>query len=103
MSYFGFLLVTGHDVSQDFKPFMSDLQQRLQKVSIVILGDNVSHARPTNLYRGDKVTVLTHTYPHKPLKKIKWPSAITMLTTHFMCGLMSDLVICKHRKENSHT
>ena len=26
---------------------------------------------------------------------LKWPYAITWLTTHLMCGLMSDLVICK--------
>ena len=25
--------------------------------------------------RGDKVSILTHTYPHKPPRKIKWPSA----------------------------
>ena len=33
----------------------------------------------------------------------KWPFAITRLTAHCTCGLMSDLVICKHRKEYSHT
>ena len=27
-----------------------------------------------------------------------WPSATTRLTAHFICGLMSDLVICKFRK-----
>ena len=52
--------------------------------------------------RGDKVStcMLTHTYPHKPLRKIKWPSAITRLTAHFTCGLMSDLAVCRclHRK-----
>ena len=46
----------------------------------------------------DKVSMLTHTYPHKPWRKIKWPYASSRLTTHFMCGLMSDLVICKFRK-----
>ena len=30
--------------------------------------------------------------------RLKWPSAITRLTTHFTCHLMFDLVICKHRK-----
>ena len=34
---------------------------------------------------GDKVNMLTHTYPHKPLRKIRWPSAITGLTAHFVC------------------
>ena len=48
--------------------------------------------------RGDKVSMLIHTYPHKLLWKVKWPSAITRLTAHFACGLMSDLVTCKHRK-----
>ena len=33
-----------------------------------------------------------------PWGKLKWPCAITRLTAHFMCGLMSDLVICKFRK-----
>ena len=48
---------------------------------------------------GDKVSMLTHTYPHKPLRKIKVTIyAIIRLTTSFMCGLMSDLVICKFRK-----
>ena len=31
-----------------------------------------------------------------PEEDYKWPSAITRLTVHFACGLMSDLVICKH-------
>ena len=30
--------------------------------------------------------------------KLKWPYAITRLTAHYMCGLRSDLVICKFRK-----
>ena len=49
--------------------------------------------------RGDQVSMLTHTYPHKPLRKIfKWPYVITRLRDHFMCGLASDLVICKFKK-----
>ena len=28
----------------------------------------------------DKVSMLTHAYPHKPLRKMKWPSTITRLT-----------------------
>ena len=45
---------------------------------------------------GDKVSMLTSIYPHKPLRK--WPYAITRLTAHFVYGLMSDLVICKFWK-----
>ena len=29
--------------------------------------------------KGDKLSMLKHTYQHKPLRKIKWPSAITRL------------------------
>ena len=49
---------------------------------------------------GDKVSMLTHIlYPHKPLKKIEVTICkITRLTAHFMCGLMSDLLICKFIK-----
>ena len=32
----------------------------------------------------DKVSVLTHTYPHKPVRKIKWPAAVTRLTPHLL-------------------
>ena len=48
---------------------------------------------------GDKVRMLIHAYLRKELRKIKRPSAITRLTAHIACGLMFDLVICKHRKE----
>ena len=34
-----------------------------------------------------------------PLRMSKWLSGNTRLTVHFMCGLMSDLVMCKCRKE----
>ena len=37
----------------------------------------------------------THTNPRG---RLKWPSAITRLTAHCTCGLMSDLVICRHKK-----
>ena len=33
---------------------------------------------------------------HKPQRKM-WPSAITRLMAHFICGLLFNLVICKHR------
>ena len=46
----------------------------------------------------DKVSMLIHTYPHKPMTKIKVILCITRLTAHFLYGLMSDLVICKFRK-----
>ena len=44
-----------------------------------------------------KVSMLTHTYLYKPLREIKWPSAITRLTAHFARSLMSDLVTWKLR------
>ena len=40
--------------------------------------------------------MLTHTYPHKPLRDIT--VTICKLIAHFKCGLMSDLVVCKFRK-----
>ena len=44
---------------------------------------------------GEKVSMLTHIYPHKARRKIEVIICkITRLTAHFMCGLMSDLVIC---------
>ena len=53
--------------------------------------------------RGDKVGLFTHTSPHKPLRKINWSSAITKLTAHTTSGMMSDLVICEHRKGYGNT
>ena len=50
---------------------------------------------------GDELSILANTYPHKPLRK--WPSAVTRLTAHLTCGLMSDLEICKHGNEYGHT
>ena len=47
------------------------------------------------ILRGDKVSMLTHIYPHKPWRNIEVTICkITRLTAHFMCGLMSDLLIC---------
>ena len=37
------------------------------------------------------------------LRKIKLIPAITRLTSHFTCGLMSDFVNCKHTIECGHT
>ena len=48
---------------------------------------------------GDKVSMLNYTYPHKPLRKIMWPYAITRLIARFRYGLMADLFnCCKHEK-----
>ena len=52
---------------------------------------------------GDKVSMLTHIFPHKPLRKIEVTTAcickITRLTANFiMCSLMSDMLICKFIK-----
>ena len=33
-----------------------------------------------------------------PWERLKWPNSITRLTAHFICGLMSDMVICKFWK-----
>ena len=38
--------------------------------------------------------MLTHTCPGKPLNKIEWASAITRLTSHFIDGMLSDLMVC---------
>ena len=48
--------------------------------------------------RGDKVSMLTHTYEHKPQGILKRPYAIIRLTAYFMCSLMSDMVSCTFRK-----
>ena len=42
--------------------------------------------------RGDKVSMLSHEPTQTPEETLKSPYAITRLTAHFMCGLMSDLV-----------
>ena len=66
-----------------------------------VMSSNPGQVRTRNAdfsvrFWGDKVSTLTHTYPHKSLRKIKWPSAITRLTAQFKGGLMSGLVIYKH-------
>ena len=53
--------------------------------------------------RSDKVSMLMYTCSHKPLRKNSCSCAIPRLTAHFMCGLMSDLVVCKPWKEYGHT
>ena len=46
---------------------------------------------------GGKVSMLIYTHTN-PWGRLKWAYAIIRQTAHFMCGLMSDLVICKFRK-----
>ena len=47
----------------------------------------------------DKVSMFTDTYSHKPWGRLKWSYAVTRLTAHFMCGLVSYMVTCKFRKK----
>ena len=42
----------------------------------------------------DKVSMLTHTYPQTPEEDL----SDHRLTANFLCGLISDMVICKFRK-----
>ena len=46
----------------------------------------------------DKVSMLIHTYQHKTLMRITWPSAITGLATHFICGMILDAVTSRIEK-----
>ena len=60
-------------------------------------GENKRKASTTSqLYRhlgGDKVSMLTHTYPHKPLRKIE-----VTIRNHQVDSPLSNLVICRFRK-----
>ena len=48
----------------------------------------------------DNVSMFTHIHTYTmPRAKLKWPAAIKRLTVYLTCGLMSVLVICKHRTE----
>ena len=60
----------------------------------VILAGNISNSICLSPLWGDKVSMLTQTNLWGRFKK---SYSITRLTAHFMCDLMSDLVICKHR------
>ena len=42
--------------------------------------------------RGDKVRMLSYTWPHKPQRKMK-----VSICNHYVDGLMSALVICERR------
>ena len=46
---------------------------------------------------GDKVSMWTYAYPHKPLRKIKMTICNHQSDSPPLCDLMSDLVICKFR------
>ena len=83
------------------------LEKRVQEgVSIVLsttchmLNCSIHLNSHVGKHSGIIVSMLIHTYPHRPLRKIKvticWEP--NRLTAHFMCGLMSDLVICKFWK-----
>ena len=63
------------------------------------------HSFTTAFLRGSKASMLSHTYPYSIWGRLgdHQHSAITRLTDNFKCDLMSDLVICKHRKEYGHT
>ena len=39
--------------------------------------------------------MFTQICPHEPFRRWTWLSAITRRTAHLMCGLVSDLVVCK--------
>ena len=41
---------------------------------------------------------LADEHHNRVMMNIKWPYAITRLTIHFACGLMSVLVICREEK-----
>ena len=48
--------------------------------------------KPLGLMKGVCLPIHTHTNPRG---RLKWPSAVTRLTPHFMCALVSDRMICK--------
>ena len=59
---------------------------------------STSEALGFNPLRADKVSMFTHTYPHKPLRKTKVTICNHQTDGPLMCGLMFDLVIHKFRK-----
>ena len=51
--------------------------------------------------RANKVSMLTHSYPHKPLQgTLEWSSALARLTAPFTYGLVFALVIFKQRTKS---
>ena len=59
------------------------------------IGAFTQHKFPKLVLRGDEVSMLTHTYTRKFIRKIKWSSAVTRLTAHCTCGLIFALVVFK--------
>ena len=57
---------------------------------------------PPPTLRGDKVSMWTHTHPHTFQRKIKVVICNHQADNSYMCGLVFDLVICKHMKEYAH-
>ena len=53
---------------------------------------------PPKLLGSGKVSMLTHTYTHKPLRKIKVTICNLKATADFNCDQIAGLVICKFRK-----
>ena len=53
------------------------------------------------------VIVISHTYPHKPLRKMRVAIYMYQADSSLTCCLMSDtimlMVISKHGKEHGHT
>ena len=78
-------------------PFPQTRISRFQEVLIscfVCWSKRGSRYFPFNrTLRGDTMSMVIYAYLHKALRKIKWSFTITRLTAHFMCGLISDLVI----------
>ena len=58
---------------------------------------------PSHTTRSDKVGILTHAYPHKPLRKTEVSICNHQVDSPLYCGLLSAVVICKQRKESGHT
>ena len=61
---------------------------------------SLSPLTPTPVpFRGDNVSMLIHTYPHKPLRKIKVTICNHQADSPLYLWPGSDLVICKFRKK----
>ena len=81
-----------HTLPSTFLVFYT-LRMKLQ----LKVGQNKTFQNYKPSHGGDKVRILAYTHPHKPPGKMKWPS-----DNPLMCGMMSDLVIFKHRKDYCH-
>ena len=77
---------------------INDCKIELIHVPIYLI-DHVCAQIEINIPSGVIKWVCYPIYKHTNLwGKLKWPYAISRLTAHYMCGLMSDLVICNFRK-----